>query len=325
MAEPWLDIIEKITEFFATDQIEVSARQTGFVRRTSKGTGKIFLALMTVGAWSTPKTSWAQLAAQGAHLPTPVDLSPEALHPRMTQRAVTFLRALLQRAFAQLQTEDPVCDAELCAPFTAVHLADSTGFELPTSLKELFPGHGGGASTAGAKIQLVWEDLSHSFAHLALVAGTTPDNKYIDTVIQLAQRGALFLFDLGYFKLKALAQIVEAEAYFLTRHNHQAALFEGGAGRLRPVELAAWLRTEPQRLVEKPLYWGARERVAVRLVAARVPEAVVNARRRKARAQAKKRGYTPSRAHLTLLAWNLFITTVPSTVGPAQTVSTAYA
>lgn len=324
MAEPWLDIIEKITEFFATDQIEASARQTGFVRRTSKVTGKIFLALMTVGAWSTPKTSLAQLAAKGAHLPTPVALSPEALHQRMTQRAVTFLRALLQRAFAQLQTEDPVCDAALFAPFTAVYLADSTGFELPTSLKELFPGHGGGASTAGAKIQLVWEYLSHSFAHLALVAGTTPDNKYIDTVIQLAQRGALFLFDLGYFKIKALAQIVEAEAYFLTRHNHQAALFEGGAGRLRPVELAAWLRTEPQRLVEKPLYLGARERVAVRLVAARVPEAVVNERRRKARAQAKKRGYTPSQAHLTLLAWNLFITNVPSTVWPAQTVSTAY-
>ena len=36
-----------------------------------------------------------------------------------------------------------------------------------------------------------------------LVAGTTPDNKYIDTVVKLAQRGALFLFDLGYFKIKA--------------------------------------------------------------------------------------------------------------------------
>ena len=183
MAEPWLDIVEKVTEFFATDQIEASARQTGFVRRTSKITGKIFLALMTFGVWSTPKTSLAQLAAKGAHLPTPVDLAPEALHQRMTWRAVAFLRAMLQRAFAKLHTEDTVCDAELFAPFTAVHIADSTGFELPTSLKALFPGSGGGASTAGAKIQLVWEYLSHSFAHLALVAGTTPDNKYIDTVV----------------------------------------------------------------------------------------------------------------------------------------------
>jgi len=67
-----------------------------------------------------------------------------------------------------------VCDPELFAAFTAVHIADSTGFELPAALKERFPGSGGGASTAGAKIQLVWEYLSHSFAHLALVAGTLP-------------------------------------------------------------------------------------------------------------------------------------------------------
>ena len=94
MAEPWLDRVEKVTEFFATDQIEASARRTGFVQRTSKITGKVFLALVTFGAWSMPKTSLAQLAAKGAHLPTPVDLSPEALHQRMSRRAVAFLREL---------------------------------------------------------------------------------------------------------------------------------------------------------------------------------------------------------------------------------------
>jgi hypothetical protein len=98
----------------------------------------------------------------------------------MTRRAVAVLRALLQRAFAKLHRGDTVCDMERFAPFTAVHIADSTGFELPPSLKDLFPGSGGGASTAGAKIHLVWEYLRPSFAHLALGAGTTPDNKYID-------------------------------------------------------------------------------------------------------------------------------------------------
>jgi hypothetical protein len=129
----------------------------------------------------------------------------------------------------------------------------------------------------------VWEYLSHSFAHLAVVAGTTPDNKYIDTVVKVAQRGALFLFDLGYFKLKALAQIAEAEAYFLTRLNHQTALSEAVAGRLRRVELTRRLHVESRSLVEHPVSLGAYERVAVRLIAARVPEAVVNERRRKAR------------------------------------------
>ena len=324
MVEPWLDVVERITEFFGTAQIEACARRTGFVRRTSKLTGKVFLALVTFGTWSTRTTSLGQLAAKAAQLPTPVDISPEALHQRMTQRAVAFLRVLLQRAFAQLHTGTIVGDPELFAAFTAVHIADSTGFELPAALKERFPGSGGGASTAGAKIQLVWEYLSHSFAHLALVAGTLPDNKYIDTVIKLAQPGALFLFDLGYFKVSALALIAQAEAYFLTRLNHQTALSTAVAGRLQRTELPALLHGESRSLVEHLVYLGAGERLAVRLIAARVPEAVVNARRRKARATAKKRGYTPSQAHLTLLAWNLFITNVPSTVWTPMTICKAY-
>jgi hypothetical protein len=325
MAEPWLGIVEKLTEFFATDQIEASARRTGFVRRTSKITGKVFLALVTFGVWGTAKTSLAQLAAKAAQWPTPVDISPEALHQRMTRPAVAFLQALLRRAFTKLHAGDTVCDTELFAPFTAVLIADSTGFELPPSLKDLFPGSGGGASTAGAKIQLAWEYLSHSFAHLALVAGRTPDNKYIDTVVGLAQRGALFLFDLGYFKIKALAQIAEADAYFLTRLNHQTTLSEAVGGRLQRVELARELKRASGPRLEKALYLGAREHVAVRLVAARVPEPVVNARRRQARKAARHRGYTPSEAHLSLLAWNLFITNGPATVWTPGTVCTAYA
>jgi hypothetical protein len=281
--------------------------------------------LVTLGTWSTRTTSLAQLTAKAAQLPPPVDISPEARHHRMTRRAVVFLQAMLQGAVATPPTGTTVCDTELFASFTAVHIADSTGFALPATLKDGFPGNGGGASVAGAKIQLVWEYLSHSFAHWALMAGTTPDNKYIDTVVQLAQRGALLLFELGYFKMKALAQIAEAEAYFLTRHQHQAALFDVVAGRCYPVELAAWLRTEPQPLVEKPLSLGAQERVAIRLIAARVPDTVVNERRRNARRAARKRGYTPSQAHLALMAWNLFITNVPGTIWPPATVCKAYA
>jgi hypothetical protein len=85
------------------------------------------------------------------------------------------------------------------------------------------------------------------------------------------------------------------------------------------------LRSESRPLLEKAIYLGVRERVAARLIAARVPEAVVNERRRRARASAKKRGYTPSQAHLTLLAWNLFITNVPGTVWTPATVCAAYA
>lgn len=62
----------------------------------------------------------------------------------------------------------------------------------------------------------------------------------------------------------------------------------------------------------------------VRLMAVRRPEAMVNERRRRASAAAKKAGYPPSQAHLTLLAWKLFLTNVPATVWSPKTVAGAY-
>jgi Transposase DDE domain len=324
MAEPWLSTVAKLTEFFATDQIEASARRTKFVQRASKITGKLFLALVTFGRWSIPKTSIAQLAAKAAQLDQPVAVTPEAVQQRMNARAVAFLQDLLQTAFAKLHTGDTICDEALFAPFARVHIADSTGFGLPESLKAEFPGAGGSGSKAGAKIQLVWDYKSHTFDHLALIPWNVPDNKYVDTVVELARPHSLFVFDLGYFKLTAFARIAAVQAYFLSRLNHQATLEEVVGGRRQPLDLPRSLAHETRALLEKSVVVGARERVAARLIAVRMPEAIVNERRRQARAVAKKRGYTPSHAYLILLAWNLFITNVPAPVWPSQTVALAY-
>jgi Transposase DDE domain len=324
MAEPWLSTVTKLTEFFSADQIEASARRTKFVQRASKITGKLFLALVTFGRWSAPTTTLAQLAAKAAQVEQPVEITPEALQQRRNERAVAFWQDLIQTAFTRLHTEDTEGDETLFAAFGRGHIADSTGFGLPESLHAQFPGAGGSGSKAGAKIQLVWEYKSHTFDHFALVPWNVPDNTYVDTVVELARPHSLFVFDLGYFNLAAFAKIAAAQAYFLSRLNHQTTLLDVGSGRYQPLDLARSLAHASYALLEKPIMLGARERVAARLIAVRMPEAVVNERRRQAYAVAKKRGYTPSRAHLTLLAWNLFITHVPSTVWSVQTVCVAY-
>jgi hypothetical protein len=324
MAEPWLSTVEKLTEFFSADQIEASARRTKFVQRASKITGKLFLALVTFGRWSTPKATVPQLAAKAAQLDVPVDITPEALQQRMTVRAVAFLQDLLQTAFAKLHTGDTVCEEGIFAPFPRVHIADSPGFGLPASLAKEFPGAGGSGSTAGAKIQLVWEYKSHTFDHFALMPWNVPDSKYVDTVVALARAAALFLFDLGYFKLTAFATIAAAQAYFLSRLNHQATVREVVGGRQQALNLATSLAHDTCPVVERAIVLGAYERIPARLIAVRMPEAIVNERHRRAHAAAKKQGYTPSQAYLTLMAWNLFITNVPATVWSPKTVAVAY-
>jgi hypothetical protein len=103
-------------------------------------------------------------------------------------------------------------------------------------------------------------------------------------------------------------------------------MYEPVAGRGAPVKLEAFLMTVAPDLLllEKAICIGATERVASRLMAVRMPKAVVNARRRMAHKNAKKKGDTPSQAHLTLMAWNLFIPNVPSTIWTTATVPNVY-
>ena len=316
--------LSMLTDFFSSDDIEATARRTGFVKRASKLTGKLFLALVTFGAWSDATTTLAQLAAKVTQLDEQVEVSPEAIHQRMNQRALAFLQDMIRQALAKVQSIEKVCDDGLWTSFTKVYLTDSTGFELPESLHELFPGSGGSAAKAGAKIQAVWDYKSSVFGHFALTPWNIPDQKYIDQVVALAQKGVLFLFDLGYFKIQALARLATAGAYFLTRLNHQTNIFAPSAGGMQHVELPQMLHAVEGNLVERAIFIGAKALVPARLVAVRMPETIVNERRRIAKKKAKKKGYIPAKAHLNLLAWNLFISNVPNTIWKTETLVKAY-
>jgi hypothetical protein len=130
----------------------------------------------------------------------------------------------------------------------------------------------------------------------------------------------LFIFAGGDFTLTAFSRLATEGADFFSRRNHQTTLLTMAAGRWQAVELARWLTTAEGQLRERPIFLGAQERGASRLMASRVPEAIVNARRRKATKQAKKTGDTPSQAHLTPMAWHLCMTKVPHTRWKTATV-----
>jgi hypothetical protein len=96
MAEQLSSALAMLTEFFSAEHIEAVARQTGFVQRTSKITGKLFLALVTFGVWGDATTTLAPLAAKVAQLSQHVVVSPEAIYQRMNKRALAFLQELIR-------------------------------------------------------------------------------------------------------------------------------------------------------------------------------------------------------------------------------------
>ena len=127
MAEQPSSLLAMLTEFFSGEHIEATARRTGFVQRTSKITGQLFLALITFGSWGDAKTTWAQLAAKASQLGRQVAVSPEALYQRMNTRALAFLQEMICTALAKIQACAHGGDQSLFAPFARVHIAGSPG------------------------------------------------------------------------------------------------------------------------------------------------------------------------------------------------------
>jgi hypothetical protein len=112
--------VSMLTEFLTSDDIEATARRTGFVQRASKITGTRFLALMTFGTWREANTTLAPFAAKIPPLGQHVDVAPEALHQRMHQTAMAFLQAMRRQALAKVQALEHVGDDGLCTAFTHV-------------------------------------------------------------------------------------------------------------------------------------------------------------------------------------------------------------
>ena len=157
-----------VAAFFAPDDIDATARRTGFVQRTATLPGTLCRALMTCGAWREAPPTLAQLAAKVSHWSQPVDLSPAAIQQRLNQNALAWLQDLSCQALAQLHALAPGCAEGLVPSFTKVDRAESPGGALPAARHKTVPGAGGRAAQAGATRQAVWDETRSRFGHLAL-------------------------------------------------------------------------------------------------------------------------------------------------------------
>jgi hypothetical protein len=119
------------------------------------------------------------------------------------------------------------------------------------------------------------------------------------------------LFDLGYFKQSVFAELSRAGAYFISRLQTQTALYQQDDDR-QALDLIELLQSQQQPQGELYVHLGRKVRVPVRLVFQRLPPGIVEERRRKAKAKARRQGKTCSKRHLVLLEWALFITNVPA-------------
>jgi len=295
---------DKIQELL-TDHCKEVERSSKFVERRSKINGQNFTQIMVFGCIKNPQSSLGDLVKLGSELE--IEITIPGLDQRINKEAVSMLTEILQRSIQELIGQDRL-EIELLKHFTAVFLLDSTQVALPDTMKDLFPGAGGDGPEASAKIQLSYDYLRGILGALRFTPGIEPDQN-CELHLEQAQPGSLHLFDLGYFKQQVFAELDDRGSYFISRFEHQTALYTDEAEPIRVVLLDFLQKLKEDRF-ETCLQMGRLAHLPVRILFQRLPFAVVEERRRKAIEQMKDKGRKPSETYLQLLEWQFFITNI---------------
>jgi len=315
---------ERFTHWFEPQRIVAFARATRWLVRRGKIDAFEFLVGLVFGQLSALGLT---LKAQAGCFTEPV--SREAVHQRYGPRAVEFFRACFQACLRQSleAPPKPSLTGALAERFAAIHLVDSTGFDCPESLAEIYPGCGGAASTANCKILMRYEYVRGQLDPVALLPGKRSDQGLAVMLPELLRAGELLLTDKGFLKLEVLRQIDSKKAYFLLPWCRSLTLWlaanQGGCQALNLVE--ALKHSQSAVVSWSKVYLGrAAEAPAFRVVAFRLnPESAARQRAGLREAQ-RRQGRQPTEEALELAGWLILMTNAPEDKLPVQAMSYLY-
>lgn len=287
---------------------EQTALALPLIKRRRKFSRSSLAQMMVLGFLEKPHPSSADLARMASHCGC--DVTPQAIEQRMTADLAGFLEALFLQAVQQ-RLAVATALAPMLERFKAVNLLDSTTVCLPDELAERFAGCGGSydAGRAAVKFQVRLDLRSGAINLWRLEPGRQTDQGSTAQSEDLVA-GSLQITDQGYFHIKTLVAIEEAQAFWLSRLPMSTEICWPDG---RVVEQIADLFEGTERVVDRRLLLGKTAQHPCRVVVWRMPQEVADRRRQKLIATARQKGNPlPTPARLRWCDWGIYLTNVPA-------------
>ncbi|MBE3138324.1 MAG: IS4 family transposase [Actinobacteria bacterium] len=311
-------------DVFTSEELEATARETGFYRRKSKVNPSVFFDLLMYDMSSGKSKSLNQLSIE-ARSEHDIGVTKQGIDKKFNKHTLSFLRNLIEK---QLSVEsDLQIDAGWLSSFKRVTIKDGTRFNLPEEYKDYLPGSGGSGSKAGACLQFEFDLKSGHVIDLNLTASNKPDVKDALESLDNVKKNDLIIRDLGYYAFKSFINIIKKEAFFISRLGAKTNVFEMKSGSYKKLDFKAIyqkMKRGDLSRIYKDVFIGSEEKIPVRLVIELMPDDVYEQRMRKIRKLHKKKGYQTSEEYKFLARFNLFITNVPKKVLPDKVISSLY-
>jgi hypothetical protein len=313
-----------LADAFTSEDLEVTARETGFYRRKSKVTPSVFFDLLMYDMSSDKSKSLNQLSIE-ARSEHDIGVTKQGIDKKFNEHTLGFLKSLIEK---QLSVESDLhIDAGWLSSFKRVTIKDGTRFNLPEEYKDYFPGSGGSGSSAGACIQFEYDLKSGNVAVMDITASNRPDVKDALELLDNVTKGDLVIRDLGYYAFKSFINIIKKEAFFISRLGAKTNVFEMSCGNYKKLDFKAvynQMKRGKLSSIYKDVFIGSEEKIPVRLVIELMPDDIYEERMRKIHKLHKKKGYQTSEKYMFLSRFNLFITNVTKEVLPDKVISSLY-
>lgn len=193
---------------------EAAERTSGFVQRRSKLSGPVFVQTLVWGWLETPVASLQTLCLMASRLG--VSITPQGLEQRFTPQAAAYLQTVLAAAVRQVVASAPAVVPILQRFPGGVYIQDSTTIALPAAYAAGWPGCGNAstpaAQSASMKLQVRLELTTGALDGPVPHPGRVHD-RAAPPVGPALPTGALFLADLGYFRLAHLRHLADAGVF----------------------------------------------------------------------------------------------------------------
>lgn len=309
------------------------AQETAFNKKvTAKISGIDFVRMLISQVGSGRELNYTNLNATLYKLNKYINISNQSLSEYFYKKSsVELLKAIYEKIFStQKEVLSGKCinhiSHKIFDLFNRILIEDSTTCVLNKELESSYKGSGGSASKSSLKIDLIHELKTAAILKITISQGNVPDVSLGKSLLSEVLAGDLVLRDLGYFKIDDLNEISQIKAYFISRYKSGVNVYMD-KGSDKPLKIGEYLKVvydkRPNQIIEMNVYLGA-AKLAVRLIAYKVPPEMANQRRRKARREAACQGFTCSHERLALCDFVILITNIPNDLIEAKIIGTFY-
>ena len=301
-------VAETIQKVFG-EQIEMVARESGFIKRQVTVTGRGFVQALLMAFQAKHSASYSEISQSASSLGMP--MSAQGMEQRLNESAAQFMKSVLEIAVKEKVSGMAQSAFPILEKFKGVHLRDSSTISLPASLKEIWKGSGNArGASAALKLQVSWEYSHGALDGIFLQDGYCQDKTSPYQNMELPA-GALHIADLGYFSLEKLAGDSEKGVFWITRWKFKTTIWDEPEQLL---DLVEFLFAQTHSQLDLPVQVGGKQQLTCRLLASRVPQEIADQRRQRIKDSYRKKGRQPSEKLLQLAEWTILLTNVPTTL-----------